>query len=49
MKRNLKALLMKATESLGGAREGILSSINESLGRSHSIVVRDLVAWTKPA
>ena len=45
VEKNLKVLLMKATESLDdGAREGILSSINESLGGSHSVVVRDRVA-----
>ena len=36
VERNLKALLMKATESLGGGAGGeILSSINESLSGSH--------------
>ena len=42
VEKNLKALLMKTTESLGDrARRKILSSINESLGESHSIVVKD--------
>ena len=36
MERNLEALQMKATASLGGgAIGGTLSSINESLGGSH--------------
>ena len=36
MERNLKALQIKATTSLGdGAIGGTLSSINKSLGRSH--------------
>ena len=36
VERNLKALQMKATASLGGgAIGGTLSSINESLGGSH--------------
>ena len=40
--RNLKALLMKTTESLSGkARGRILSSINKNLDGSQSVVVRD--------
>ena len=45
VEKNLEALLMKTTENLGGgAKGGILSSINESLGGSHSVVARDRVA-----
>ena len=40
--KNLKALLMKATESLGGGvREKILSYIHKILGGSNSVVVKD--------
>ena len=42
VEKNLKALLIKATKSFGDrARKRILSSINESLGESHSVVTRD--------
>ena len=50
VKKNFKALLMKATKSLGGgARRGILSSINENLDGSHNVVARDPSAWMQPA
>ena len=43
--KNLKALLIKAIESLGsGTSRGILSSINKNLGGSYSIVIKDQVA-----
>ena len=46
VEKNLKALLMKAIESLGGgARKGILSFVNKNLGRSQNIVMRDWVTW----
>ena len=45
MEKNLKALLMKATKSLGsGIRGTILSSINKNLGRRHNVVVNDQIA-----
>ena len=42
---NLKALLMKATESCGGkAKREIQNSTNKSSGGSQSVVIRDWVA-----
>lgn len=50
MEKNLEALLIKVTESLGGeARREILSSINKSLSERHNIVARDWVACTQLA
>ena len=41
IERNLKALLMKTTESLGGkAERKILSSINKNFGWSYSVVIK---------
>ena len=45
VEKNLKALLMKTSESLGsGARREILNFINGSLGGSHKVVARDWIA-----
>ena len=45
VKKNLEALLRKTIESFGGgAKKKIPSSINESLVKSHSVLVRDQVA-----
>ena len=42
MKKNLKALLMKTTESLGdGTKKKISSFINKSFSKSHTRMVRD--------
>ena len=50
VEKNLEALLTKTTRDLGSrTRGGILSYINECLGRSHNVVVRDEIAWTQPA
>ena len=44
VERNFKYLLIKATKSLDvTAKREILSFINRSISRSHSIVVRDLI------
>ena len=46
MKRNFKALLIKAIENFDGkAKREILSSINKNLGKSNSIVVKDQDFW----
>ena len=50
VEKNFEVLLMKATESLGdGAKEKIVSSINENLDGCHSVAVRDWLACTQPA